>query len=234
MASVLNIGPRLEAVVELCPNAKIIADIGCDHGLVTAELILENKTDMVIATEKSEQCLNKAVLLVDSINISPFVSFRKGDGFSAITKHDRVNVAIIAGMGGDEIIHILDNKPKRLFNFILQPMKDVQRLRYYLMTHGYRFLVDKLVKEDDKYYTVMSVTRGVEQLSDLEIYFGKSNFTDSYEVFYEYLTMRQKQLADFKAKVGQLASKLQQEYNNIQVALKLFEDNADDSGEEQK
>ena len=50
MASVLNIGPRLETVVDLCPRAKIIADIGCDHGYVTAELVLQNKSDMVIAT----------------------------------------------------------------------------------------------------------------------------------------------------------------------------------------
>jgi len=226
MASVLNLSPRLQAVVDLCPKAKIIADIGCDHGLVTAELILQNKTDMVIATEKSEQCLNKAIVLADSINITPFVSFRQGDGFNAITKHDKIKVAIIAGMGGDEIIHILENKPKKLFNFILQPMKDTPKLREYLITHGFKILVDKLVKEDDKFYNVLSVTAGHENLAELEIYFGKTNFTDNYEVFYEYLMLRQKQLADFQAKVGKLASKLQEEYNYINEALKLFEENS--------
>ncbi|HAJ77553.1 MAG TPA: hypothetical protein DCO89_00595 [Clostridiales bacterium] len=230
MASILNIGPRLEAVVDLCPKAKIIADIGCDHGYVTAELVLQNKTDMVIATEKSEQCLNKAITLVDSLNIMPFVSFRLGDGFGAITKHDKIKVAVISGMGGDEIIHILENKPKGLFNFVLQPMKDLPLLRHYLNLHGYKILVDKLVKENDKFYNVISVTHGKEQLSDLELYFGKTNFTDNYEVFYDYLITRQKQLADFKSKVGQLASKLQEEYDNIAVALELFEDStAEDS-----
>ena len=178
MASVLNIGPRLETVVDLCPRAKIIADIGCDHGYVTAELVLQNKSDMVIATEKSEQCLNKAVMLVDSLNIMPFVSFRQGDGFAATTRHDKIKVAVIAGMGGDEIIHILENKPRYLYDFVLQPMKDVPKLRYYLNSHGYRILVDKLVKENDKFYIVISVTAGKEHLSELELYFGKTNFTD--------------------------------------------------------
>lgn len=234
MASVLNIGPRLEAVVDLCPKSKIIADIGCDHGYVTAELVLQNKTDMVIATEKSEQCLNKAISLVDSLNIMPFVSFRQGDGFNAVTKHDKIKVAVIAGMGGDEIIHILENKPKHLYDFVLQPMKDVPKLRQYLILHGYKILVDKLVKENDKFYNVISVTFGREQLSDLELFFGKTNFTDNYEVFYEYLTIRQKQLADFKAKVGQLASKLQEEYDNIEAALKLFEDNSSEETDDEK
>ncbi len=228
MASVLNLSPRLEAVVDLCPKAKVIADIGCDHGLVTAELVLQDKTETVIAVEKSAQCLNKAVSLADSINILQFVSFREGDGFNPTTKHDKIKFAIIAGMGGDEIIKILENKPKKLFDFVLQPMKDSLKLREYLVLHGFRILVDKLVKEDNKFYDVIRVTKGRDSLSELELIFGKTNFTDNYEVFYEYLINRQKQLADFKAQVGGLASKLQVEYNRIQEALSLFEEQADE------
>ena len=228
MASILNIGNRLESIVELCPNAKVIADIGCDHGYVTAELILEEKADMVVATEKSQECLNKAILLADSINISPFVSFRQGDGFFALTKHDKVKCAVIAGMGGAEIAKILDNKPKRLYDFVLQPMKDVPELRMYLVQHGFNIVVDKLVKEDDKFYDVMRVTKGRCELADLEIFFGKTNFTDNYEVFYEYLTQRQKKLLDLKANVGELRAKLEQELNFIEQALALFENNEEE------
>ena len=228
MASVLNIGPRLEAIVDLCPTVKKIADIGCDHGYVTAELVLQDKAEVVVATEKSEDCLNKAVILADSINISPFVSFRQGDGFKALTKHDKVNLAIIAGMGGAEIIKILDGRPRHLYNFVLQPMKDAPMLRQYLMENGFKILVDKLVKEDDKYYDVLSVTRGREQLADLEICFGKTNFTENYELFYQYLTEKQKKLLDLKAEVGELSKKLSGELNNIEEALKLFDNaNAD-------
>lgn len=228
MASVLNLSPRLETVVELCPKAKVIADIGCDHGLVTAELILQNKTETVIATEKSAQCLNKAVSLADSINILQFVSFREGDGFEPTTKHDKIKFAIIAGMGGDEIIKILEKRPKKLFDFVLQPMKDTPKLREYLVLHGFKILVDKLVKEENRYYDVIRVTKGKDSLNELELTFGKTNFTDNYEVFYDYLLNRQKQLADFKAQVGGLATKLQIEYNQIEQALSLFEEKADE------
>ena len=229
MASVLNIGERLEAIVDLCPTTKRIADIGCDHGYVTAELILEEKADMVIATEKSQDCLNKAILLADSINVTPFVSFRQGDGFEPITKYDKINCAVIAGMGGIEIIKILENRPKKLYNFVLQPMKDAPMLRQYLVNNGFEFVVDKLIKEGDKFYDVMRVTKGHSQLVDLEIYFGKDNFKENYEVFYEYLTARQKKLMDLKASVGELRQQLEQELTYINKAIALFEESASEN-----
>ena len=232
MATVLNLGARIDAIVDLCPVTNKIADIGCDHGYVTAELILQEKADMVIATEKSQECLNKAICLADSINISPFVSFRLGDGFNALTSFDRVNCCVIAGMGGQEIIKILENKPKYLYDFVLQPMKDTPLLRKYLVENGYKFLIDKLVKEDDKYYDLIRVTRGKSQLADLEIFFGQTNFTDNYELFYEYLTQRQKKLLDLKANIGELRAQLEQELQYINAALKLFEDNSDEAENE--
>lgn len=227
MASILNIGERLEAIVDLCPTAKKIADIGCDHGYVTCELILQSKAEMVIASEKSADCLNKAVTLADSINIMPFISFRQGDGFDAITKYDKLDCAIIAGMGGLEIIKILSKRPKKLYDFILQPQSDVILLRQYLVANKFNIVVDKLVKEGNKYYNIIKVTKGKCNLADLELYFGKTNFTDNYVVFYEYLTMRQKKLLDFKAECGGLSSKLQQELDYVNSAIGLFEVSAD-------
>ncbi|MGN1221793.1 MAG: tRNA (adenine(22)-N(1))-methyltransferase [Christensenellales bacterium] len=227
MASILNIGERLEAIVDLCPTTKKIADIGCDHGYVSCELVLQNKAEMVVASEKSVACLNKAVALADSINIMPFISFRQGDGFEAITKYDKLNCAVIAGMGGLEIIKILKNRPKKLFDFVLQPQSDVILLRKYLIENKFNILVDKLVKEGDKYYNVIRVTKGKCNLADLELYFGKTNFTDNYVVFYEYLTMRQKKLLDLKAEIGGLSNSLQQELDYVNSAISLFETSSD-------
>lgn len=222
MASILNIGKRLETIVDLCEPTKIIADLGCDHGLVTAELILQDKAQMVIATEISSNCLNKAVLLADSINITPFVSFREGNGFDAITKYDKINLAIIAGMGGMEIINILKKKPKHLFNFILQPMHDVIKLREFLISNNFKIEVDKLVQEGDKFYNIIKVTKGKNRLADLEVYFGLTNFTDNYEVFYNYLITQRDKYSKLKESVGELSSSKELELKYILEALSLF------------
>lgn len=224
MASILHLGARLEAIVDLCPTTKKIADIGCDHGYVTAELILEDKAKMVVATEKSEQCLNKAIILANTINIAPFISFRQGDGFGPITKYDKIDCAVIAGMGGEEIIQILQNKPRRLFDFVLQPMKDTVKLREYLLQNHFKIEVDKLVKDGDKFYNVIKTTHGRDRMSDIEVFFGRTNFTDNYQVFYEYLIERQKKLNQFKAQAGVLGGKLQTELDFVNQALELYKD----------
>ena len=224
MTSILHLGARLEAIVDLCPTTKKIADIGCDHGYVTAELILEDKAKMVVATEKSEQCLNKAIILANTINIAPFISFRQGDGFGPITKYDKIDCAVIAGMGGEEIIQILQNKPRRLFDFVLQPMKDTVKLREYLLQNHFKIEVDKLVKDGDKFYNVIKTTHGRDRMSDIEVFFGRTNFTDNYQVFYEYLIERQKKLNQFKAQAGVLGGKLQTELDFVNQALELYKD----------
>lgn len=223
MATILNLDKRLETVVGFCDHCKVIADIGCDHGLVSAELILEDKAQRVISTEISKECLNKAIMLANRINILPFISFRECDGFKLITKYDKIDQAVIAGMGGKKIIDILENKPKNLWNFVLQPMSDEVELRNYLVNHKYKFVMDKLIKLDDKYYTIMKVTKGKQKLSELEIQFGFSNFRENYQVLYSYLMEKKQKLVALKQKFGLLNDKNEELLYYINQALELFE-----------
>lgn len=224
MATILNLGTRMEAIIDLCDNVKTIADIGCDHGYITAELILEEKADKVISTDISEKCLNKAILFCDSMNINSFISFRQGDGFDVITKRDRVELAVIAGMGGREIISILEKKPKKLYNFVLQPQSDVPMLREYLVNNGFMFVVDKLVKDDGKFYNVIKVAKRKKRLkyNPLEIYFGTSNFRENYEVFYDYLMERYNKLNNYKNLYKALNQKSEEELKNVLLALSMY------------
>ena len=65
MSTLLGLSTRLEHIVKLCDTVKCTADIGCDHGFVTAELILSNKSDRVIATDISSRSLDKAIRFCD-------------------------------------------------------------------------------------------------------------------------------------------------------------------------
>ena len=110
MSTLLNLSKRLENIVNLCDNTSVVADIGCDHGYVSAELILSNKCDRVVAVDISGRSLGKAIRFADSLNIKNYISFREGDGFNVIYKNDKVKQGIIAGMGGMEIIKILEEE----------------------------------------------------------------------------------------------------------------------------
>lgn len=223
MSTILNLDKRLETIVSLCDKHKVIADIGCDHGLVTAELILQEKAERVISTEISPDCLNKAITLANRINILPFISFRECDGFKLVTKYDKVNQAVIAGLGGKKIIEIMENKPKRLWNFVLQPMNDVVELRRYLLANHYRFVIDELLYDDGKYYNVIKVAKGKQKMSELEIQFGFSNFRENYEVLYKYLKEKQTKLTTLKERFGLLNDENEQMLVYVNEALALFE-----------
>lgn len=228
MATVLKISPRLQTIVQLCDNVKLTADIGTDHGYVAAELILEDKVERVIATDISEKCLSKAILLADSLNISNYISFRVSDGFQNITKYDKVKQAVITGLGGMEIIKILENRPKKLYNFILQPQHDTLALRDYLINNKFKIVTDLMVYDNGKYYDVIKVTKGRTKISDLEFYFGTTNFFDNYIVFYEYLKQERNKLNEYKRQLGELSQNLLQHENAVDAAISFVQQNHPD------
>lgn len=224
MGTLLNLSNRLEAIVKLVDEYKTVADIGCDHGYVTAELILSNRCEKVVATDISRNSLYKAIRFCDSLNINNYVSFREGDGFSVIYKQDKVKQAIIAGMGGMEIINILENKKFKLKNFILQPMRDVVKLREYLISNKYKILNDFIVYDEGVFYNIIKVTKGRTKLRPLEIYFGKDNFEYNKEVFKQYLNNEKNKLNELENKVGGLTSSNSSHLAYINAALKYLQD----------
>lgn len=223
MGTVLSLGKRLETIVDFCPRTKVIADIGCDHGQVTAELVLQVKAYKVIASEISSSSLNKAVRLASNLNILPFISFREGDGFGAISKYDKVDAAIIAGMGGLEIIKILKNSKIRVNELILQPMRDAVKVRGFLLKLGFKIVEDIIVKENGKYYTVIKAKAGKMRITDLELYFGVSNLREVNDDFAEYIAIERQKLLNIEKAVGELNKSYTAQLKRIDRVLKILE-----------
>lgn len=223
MGTVLNLGKRLETIVNFCSNTRVVADIGCDHGQVTAELILQAKAFKVIACEISPSSLNKAVRLASNLNILPFVSFREGDGFSVISKYDKVNSAVIAGMGGMEIIKILKESKVRVEELVLQPMRNEVELRGYLLQIGFKIVEDTILKENGKFYTVIKARDGRMKITELELYFGVSNFRHYNEDFEEYLRKEKLKLKKIEEAVGELNNDYKLKMKRIDKAMKAVQ-----------
>lgn len=223
MSTLLNLSARLEHIVKLCDNVSCIADIGCDHGYVCAELILSNKCDKVIATDISGRSLGKAIRFCDSLNINSYISFREGDGFNVIYKQDKVKQAVISGMGGMEIIKILENNPFKLKKFILQPMRDTVKLREYLIDNNFKIVTDYIIFEDGIFYNVLKVTKGRTNLKPLEIYFGKDNFETNTKVFKEYLLTEKQKLELLSEKIDGLTKNNEAHLIYVNAALTYLE-----------
>ncbi|MBQ9781981.1 MAG: SAM-dependent methyltransferase, partial [Clostridia bacterium] len=116
---------RLNELFSLIKSCDLFADVGCDHGFISQMVLDFGKAKKVIISDVSKKSLQKAEhLLKDYGNrVQSFVS----DGFNG---YDQIpDQAIIAGMGGEEIIKILQASkflPNRL---ILNPMKNSDKVR---------------------------------------------------------------------------------------------------------
>lgn len=169
------IGLRLSEIISLCGKAKRVADIGCDHGKVLGELA-KNGAEFLIATDISQPSVQKAEKLLKSLKFNNF-SVRVGNGCETLTDKDNLDLIIIAGMGGLEIIEILKNAKIKLNKLVLQPQNNVVKLRKFLADNYFYVEVDKVVEDKSKFYNILKVekTDKSQSLSLREINYGKSN-----------------------------------------------------------
>ena len=134
----VKLSKRLQFVADLV-SEKNICDVACDHGKVVAKLFEEEKIDFAIVSDISEKCARKAEELLLSLNYSNF-QMRVGDGFASIYESDKIQQAIISGLGGLEIIKILQNSKINLPSLILQPQNNIIELQINTFVRRYNYV----------------------------------------------------------------------------------------------
>ena len=175
----IKLSRRLEAVLSEV-SGDSCADIGCDHGKLIVSALIHNRVRIGYAVDISKSSLEKAKLLGREENVSSRLNLICGDG--ALLLPEKVSVAVIAGMGATETVHIL-SQGDFAEKYVLSPHQDAQILRRYLKDNGYYAEKDYYVF-DKKYYPIIVATKGVTNYTDKEMFFGKNTpKTDIYDEF---------------------------------------------------
>lgn len=165
---------RLREIAMLVENQNCVADIGCDHGQLTKILIEEKRAKKVIATDISADSLDKTIRLAKQFGFEQNISARVGNGLLPIVENE-VETAIIAGIGGQEIIKILATQShKNIRKFIFAPAQNAPELRKYLSENGFEILYDNVIKDHKKYYHTIKAekTSQNKKLQKVQILFG--------------------------------------------------------------
>ena len=176
---------RLKEIFSLLPNASVFADVGCDHGYVAKEVLKSGKAEKVIISDISAKCLAKAESLLEDEIVDGRAISVVSNGFEKLPKCD---LALIAGMGGEEIISILKNAWFLPQTLVLQPMKNLPKLRVFLVELGYKIIKDYVFTAEQKYYDLLLVEKGEDKLSDDEIEFGRTNLLEKGKAYLERLS----------------------------------------------
>ncbi len=186
---------RLKKIYDLV-DLRVVADIGTDHGKLVGQLFIDKKIDKAYLTDISAKSLQKAKDLMTELGFDKQSQFAISDGFDSFEPIENCE-AVIAGMGGEEIIKILSKlkKQNKITSFVLQPMKNIVNLRQYLVKNGYKIVVDIIVRDGKKYYFVIKAKKGFGFLTKKAKYFGKTNIKTYPKDFLDYLKS-EKQLYD--------------------------------------
>lgn len=207
---------RISALIEEV-RGDILADIGCDHGYCAVGALLCGKAERVYAVDISADSLEKTRVLSEQTGVADRVVCLKGDGFAPIEV--RADTAIIAGMGGIEIVSILSAAKKLPVRLVLCPHQNAYELRKYVSG---KFSIEKdfAVASGGKFYQIIVLSEGADEYTEGEFFFGKN--MPSTEDYKDMISARRAVLEERFGRMQIPSGKLRAEYEEVKAGcLKL-------------
>lgn len=170
---------RLTAAAELVLPGKPVADIGCDHGKLTAVLAASGKYPRVIGADLRPGPLAKAEQTLEHAGCKDRVELRLGDGLSVLSAGE-VGTIVLAGVSAQTTWEIIEQAPwvsqvggPRL---VMVPATRHSELRRWLWEHGFALAADRPVQAAGRWYAVMAAeyTGEVRTPTFTECLFGRT------------------------------------------------------------
>lgn len=182
----MKLDERLTAVLEEIKGSRRLIDVGADHGKLCVSAVLKGYAELAVAVDISEKSLSKAKILAKDKGVEDKMDFVVRDGADYFWTED--DSVVIAGMGGTEILHIIDGKvqPEKL---VLVAHQDAPILRRGLNGMQWYANKDYVVFCGGKYYNVICVEKDCgKPFDEKEIFVGKN--TPSSAFFVDSLKLR--------------------------------------------
>ncbi len=217
----MEISERLRTVASFVKNGTTVADIGTDHGYVPIYLYQEGAIKSAVACDINKEPIRRAQKNINMYRLSNVIETRLGAGLEPL-KMGEAETIIIAGMGGMLMIGIMDESRAKTLaakELVLQPQTDIDRVRKYIHSIGFRIDDEKMLKEDGIYYTVIRAVHGEEKYeNEADYIFGKINIDNKSPALKDFLdnTMRKNANVMERLKAA--------DTENSRIRLKEFED----------
>lgn len=191
----MSLSKRLQKVLEFVEASDKVADIGADHGYLTIAMH-EKGVEFLQVVENKIGPLNRARQnLIDLED----VIFSLSDGISDL--HPSIDTVTICGMGGLNIVEILNNNldtAKKLNKIIMQANSKTFELREFLISNGFSIVDEDIVNDTGKYYEIIvSKYNGINtSLEYHELLFGPILLNKKSDAFIEYYQSLKQNIID--------------------------------------
>lgn len=206
----MRLSKRLELVASFVKEGSILADLGTDHGYIPIVLIERGVAGGAVAMDVRAGPLLRAGKHIRMHGLEDRIETRLSDG-AMLLKPGEADTVVIAGMGGELVIHILEGG-RHLWDsvdqWVLSPQSELWKVRRFLKEQGFMISREAMVEEDGKYYTVMEAARGeMGEMTEAQLCYGKCLIRDKDPVLCDYLRKEEKQMEAIRLQLEASGSK---------------------------
>lgn len=157
-----GLDPRLAAASNLTPPCEICADIGADHGRLSAVLLSSGRVKRMLVADVSAKALEKARKRLGVLGLAERATFQVADGLMALDAlpGKAADAICILGMGGDTMAGILGRGRDRLkgATLVLGPQTELPLVRQALQAVDYRLRKECVAEASKRLYVLMLAT----------------------------------------------------------------------------
>lgn len=166
----MSLSKRLNAIYNLVDYGSSLADIGADHGQLIIELYHNKVCKKLFCND------NKigpyTILKCNVSKVSDDIEVSLSSGIEALPNY--IDTIVIAGMGGDLIVDILNKNKEKLnniFTLILAPNTNACLVRQVVNKLGYKITNEKVIFEKH-YYQIIRFDKGEANYTKNDYLFG--------------------------------------------------------------
>ena len=167
---------RLSAAMELAENCRMFADIGADHGRLSAVMLMQDEKRRALVADISAPALQKSRDLLGRLELTSRVTFAVANGLDALDSlsDEHPDTIFILGMGGDTVSGIISRGAHKLrgAHLILGAQTDLPMVRRTLCKNGYLIRREVVASEGRHDYVLIRAETGNEVYTEKELLLG--------------------------------------------------------------
>lgn len=179
---------RINTLIEFSKDAINLADIGSDHGYLLIGLKEKYPSIKLLGVENKKGPFNSLNANINKFGLKDKILTSLSDGIDDVS--EEYETIVLAGMGYNNIKKIILKNIEKLKNidyFIIDSHTNVDLIRLFFNELGYTIIKEKMILEDNIFYTIIKFKKGKECLSEDEIRFGPLILKSKDQIFVKYI-----------------------------------------------
>ncbi|MBE5926420.1 MAG: SAM-dependent methyltransferase [Lachnospiraceae bacterium] len=187
----MHLSKRLLNIAGMVTPGNRLVDVGTDHGYVPIYLMQKGVINEALAMDINKGPLVGADKHIEEAGFTGKIRTRLSDGLKEYKKGEGDTI-LIAGMGGALVVKILSSsidKLEGIKELVLSPQSEIFLVREFLKESGFVIQDEKMVYDEEKYYTIIKAVPGEDSntYSEWEMHYGYKMLEKRDEVLREFL-----------------------------------------------